>query len=111
MQSIAVMTSWPGTTVPSDESLDGKVIERQMGSRDLNISVVASSGSGVYTLVGFVAGSADRWMPIGDIDVDSSVYGGVGFGRFSPGSSYTHFGIYQKTAATLSAQYIGFDRR
>ncbi len=111
MQSISVMTTWPATTLPSDVSLTGKVVERALGYRDLNVSVVASSGTGVYTLVGYVLGAADRWVPIGDIDVDSAVYGGVAFGRFSPGSAYTHFGIFQKSAATLSASYIGFDRR
>lgn len=109
LSSIDVISgTYPATTAPSDNSLSGKVRQTPSGMISVDVGLLATAGSGTYTLIGW---DGAAWYPVGDISVDSSACGGYALGRFTPGSNFLYFAVWEKSAATLSASTIGFSKR
>lgn len=76
-------------------------------SPNVDFAVRVSAGTGTVTALCYLVGFA-RWVPLGDMSLDSSVYGGVAYARYTPGlSNVSHCMIWEKTAgATYTSAYI-----
>lgn len=102
MAAVNIITGSYPTEDPTHASLSGKTVSRtNQPHKGVDVKVVASSGSGTGTLIGW---DGAHWVPIGDITINSASYGGVVGGRFTPGNGFKAFAIWEKSAgATITA--------
>lgn len=105
MSAVTLVTGAYPTVAPGNVALNGKTVERtQYVWLDCDVKVVVTAASGVATLIGY---DGSHWCHIGDITLDSTLYGGIAFERFSPGNGFTHYAIWEKTAgATVTSASI-----
>ena len=102
MAAVNLVTGAYPTLAPSNAALTGKTLARTASThRDVDVKVIVSAASGVGSLI---AWDGTHWCPIGDLTLDNTLYGGVAFGRFTPGNGFTHYAIWEKTAgATVTS--------
>ena len=86
-------------------------IARVGSSKSLDVLLKVSAGAATdVNFLGWVATfSGGAWLPIGTVNTAFAVTGGFALGRFTPGTNFSHFLLWE-TAGVLTITTAGFNQ-